>query len=127
MVERVVNALSYSSVPFATDLITAYQISSVFWAVKYLEKFNLKVTAALADETPQNRKFFRMHKHLVGDSDTEIENPTKNIYTKEMRFMYVFANVAHLSETERNFLFHSYSGRGTRYIWNNGVSFYGHT
>ena len=67
-----------------------------------------------------------MHKHLVGDSDPEIENPTKNVYTKEMRFIYVFADVAHLIETARNFLFHSYSGRGTRYMWNNGFFFYGH-
>ena len=86
----------------------------------------MKVIAALTDETPQNRKFFRMHKHLVGDSDPEIENPTKNIYTKEMRFIYVFADVAHLMETARNFLFHSYSGRGTRYMWSNGFFFYGH-
>ena len=62
----------------------------------------------------------------IGDSDPEIENPTKNIYTKEMRFIYVFADVAHLMETARNFLFHSYSGRGTRYMGSNGCFFYGH-
>ena len=43
----------------------------IFWqAVKYLEKINLKVIAATADGTSQNREIFRMHKHLVGDSDT---------------------------------------------------------
>ena len=45
----------------------------IFWqAVKYLEKINLKVIAATEDGASKNRNFFRMHKHLVGDSDTEI-------------------------------------------------------
>ena len=57
-----------------------------------------------------------MHKHLVGDSGTEIVYRTKNIYNKEMRFIYFFADVP---QTVRNFCFHSGSGRGTRYMWNN--------
>ena len=109
-----VNPLSYSFATFATDGITAYQIMPIFWqAVKYLEKINLKVIAATADRVSQNRKFFRMHKHIVGDSDTEIVYRTKNIYTKEMRCS------PHLMKTVRNCLFHSGSGRGTRYMWNN--------
>ena len=60
-----------------------------------------------------------MHKHLVGDSDTEIVYRTKNIYTKEMRFIYFSADVPHLMKTVRNCLFHYGSGRGTRYMWNN--------
>ena len=55
-----------------------------------------------------------MHKHLVGDSDTEIVYRTKNIYNKEMRFIHFFADVPHLMKTVRNFLFHSGSGRGRR-------------
>ena len=66
----------------------------IFWqAVKYLEKINLKVIAATADGASQKRKFFRMHKHLVGDSDTEIVYRTKIIYTKEMRFIYLYMNM----------------------------------
>ena len=61
-----------------------------------------------------------MHKHLVGDSDTEIVYRTKNIYTKEMRFIYFIADFSHLMKTARNCLFYSGSGRGTRYMWNNG-------
>ena len=71
LVKSVVNPLSYSFPTFATDGITDYQIMPIFWqAVKYLEKINLKVIAATADGASQNRKIFRMHKHLVGDSDT---------------------------------------------------------
>ena len=66
----------------------------IFWqAVKYLEKINLKVIAATADGASQKRKFFRMHKHLVGDSDTEIVYRTKIIYTKEMRSIYLYMNM----------------------------------
>ena len=36
-----------------------------------------------------------------------------------MRFMYLFADVLHLMKTVRNCLFHSGSGRGARYMWNN--------
>ena len=57
-----------------------------------------------------------MHKHLVGDSDTETVYQTKNIYTKEMGFIYFFADVSHFMKTVRNCLFHSGSGRGTRYM-----------
>ena len=60
-----------------------------------------------------------MHKHLVGDLDTEIVYQTKNIYTKEIRFIYFFADVHHLMKTVRDCLFDSGSGRGRRYIWNN--------
>ena len=68
-----------------------------------------------------------MHKHLVGDSDTEIVYRTKSVYTREMRFICFFADVPHLMKTEtvKNCLFYSGSGKGTRYMWNN-VFFYGH-
>ena len=97
LVKSVVNPLSYSFATFATDRITAYQIMPIFWqAVKYLEKITLKVIAATADDASQNRKCFRMHKHLVGNSETEIVYRTKNIYTKEMTFIYFFVDVPHL-------------------------------
>ena len=73
LVKSVVNPLSYRFAAFATDGITAYQIMAIFWqAVKYLENNNLKVIAATADGASQNTKCFRMHKHLVSDSGTEI-------------------------------------------------------
>ena len=60
-----------------------------------------------------------MHKYLCGDSDAVIYL-TKNIHTKEMSFIYFFADAPHLVKTVRNFLHHSGSGCGTRYMWNNG-------
>ena len=94
LVKSVANPLSYSSRTFATDGIT--------------------------DGVSQNTKFFRMHKYLCGDSDADVIYRSKNIQTKELRFIYFFADAPHLVKTVRNCLYHSGSGRGTRYIWNNG-------
>ena len=94
LVKSVANPLSYSFRTFATDGIT--------------------------DGVSQNTKFFRMHKYLCGDSDADIIYRSKNIQTKEMRFIYFFADAPHLVKTFRNCLYHSGSGPGTRYIWNNG-------
>ena len=121
LVKRVVNPLSYSFATFATGGITAFQIMPIFWqVVKCLERINSKVIAATVDEASQNRKFFIMHKYLCGDSDADVIYCTKNIHTKEMHFIYFFADAPHLVKTVRNCLYHSGSGRGTRYMWNNG-------
>ena len=127
LVKSVVNPLSYSFATFAIDGITAYQIMSIFWqAVKYLEKNNLKVIAATGDGASQDRKFFRMHKHLLSDSDTEILYQTKNIYTKEIRFIYFFSDVPHLMKTIRNCfsILGLEEGQGT--CGNTFFFFYGH-
>ena len=63
LVKSVMNSLSYSFATLATDGITAFQIMPVFWKVlKYLERINLKVIAATADESLQNRIIFGMYK-----------------------------------------------------------------
>ena len=54
-----------------------------------------------------------MHKYLCGDSDADVIYRAKNIYTKEMRFIYLFADVPHLVKTVPNYPYHSGSGRGT--------------
>ena len=122
------NSLSYNFATFATDGITAFQIMPIFWqAGKYLERKNLKVIAATADRASQNRKFFRMHKYLCGDTDANVIYPTKNNHTKEMGFIYFVVDAPHLVRTVRNGFYHSGSGRGTRYMWSNVFFFYGHT
>ena len=119
LVKSVVNPLSYSFATFATDKMIAFQIMPIFWqAVKYLERINLKVIAATADRASQKRKCFTMHKYLCGDSDADVIYCTKNIHTKEMHFIYFFADAPHLVKVVRNC--HSGFGSGTRYMWNNG-------
>ena len=71
---------------------------------------------ATADGASQNRNFFRMHKYLCGDSDADVIYRTKNIHTKEMRFIYLFADYPHLVKTVPNCPYHSGSGRRTRYM-----------
>ena len=43
---------------------------------------------------------------------------TVNIFNRE-RYIYFFADAPHLIKTGRNCLYHSGSGRCTRYMWNN--------
>ena len=102
LVKSAVNQLSYSFPNFATDGITAFQINPIFWqAVKYLERINLKVIAATADGSSQNRKFFSMHNYLCGDSDGDAIYRTKNIPTTEIRFIFFFAYGLYLVKTVR--------------------------
>lgn len=122
LVKSIVNPLSYSFASFATTGITAHQIMPIFWkAVSYLEQINLKVIAATADGASPNRRFFRMHKNLGGDSEFQnVVYCAKNIHTTENRYIYFFADVPHLIKTARNCLSNSGAGRATRFMWNSG-------
>lgn len=72
LVKCVANQLSHGFAKFDTDGISAFQIMPIFWqSVRYLERINLKVIEVAADGGSQKR-FFTMHTHLVGDSDTKI-------------------------------------------------------
>lgn len=93
----------------------------IFWkAVSYLEQINLKVIAATADGASPNRRFFRMHKLLCGESEKNVVYRSINLYATDKRFIYFFADVPHLIKTARNCLSNSGSGRATRYMWNSG-------
>ena len=121
LVKSIVNPLSFSLATFATTGITSFQLMPIFWkAVCYLESIELKVVAATADGASPNRRFFRMHKQLDGDSGKPVVYRAKNIHTTENRFIYFFADVPHLIKTARNCLSNSGSGRATRYMWNSG-------
>ena len=50
----------------------------------------------------KNKRFFRMHKYLCGDSDVDVIYHTKNIHTKEKCFIYFFADAPHLVKTVGN-------------------------
>ena len=122
LVKSVVNPLSYSFTTFATTGANSYQIFTLFWkAVSLLENINLKVIAVTADGASPNRKFFRMHKQIDGGSDQTVVYRTKNLCSKDERFIYFFADVPHLIKTTRNCLANSGSGRATRYMWNDGL------
>ena len=121
LVKSIVNPLSFSIATFATTGIKSFQLMPIFWkAVCYLEHINLKVVAATADGASPNRRFFKMHKSLAGNSGREVIYRAKNIYAKDNRFIYFFADVPHLIKTARNCLSNSGSGRATRYMWNSG-------
>ena len=117
-----VNPLSYSFATFATTGVTSFQILPSFWqAVGILERINLKVIAATCDGASPNRKFFRMHKGLDDNPEKGVVYRTKNLVSKEKRYIYFFADVPHLIKTTRNCLSNSGSGRATRWMWNSGM------
>ena len=122
LAKSIVNPLSFSFASFATTGISSHQIMPIFWkAVCYLEQINLHVIAATADGASPNRRFFRMHKFLQGDSAVEdVIYRAKNIHAKNHRYIYFFADAPHLIKTARNCLSNSGSGRATRYMWNSG-------
>ena len=121
LVKSIVNPLSFSLATFATTGATSYQIFPIFWkAVNILENIDLKVIAATADGASSNRKFFRMHKALDGDCSENVVYRTQNLFSKEERFIYFFADVPHLMKTARNCLANSGSGRTSRLLWNDG-------
>ena len=124
LIKSIVNPLSFSFATFATTVATSYQIFNIFWrAVAILEKIQLKVIAATADGASSNRKFFRMHKGLEGDSTESVVYRSKYIHSNENRFIYFFADALHLIKTARNCLSNSGSGRATRFMWNDGLYF----
>ena len=89
---------------------------------------DLHVIAATADGASPNRRFFRMHTFLQGDSAVgDVIYRAKNIHSKENRFIYFFADVPHLIKTARNCLSNSGSGRATRFMWNSVFFFFGLT
>ena len=122
LIKNIVNPLSYSFATFGTTGATSFHIFPLFWeAVNYLERINLKVISTTCDGASPNRKFFRMHQPLQGDSDKDVVYRTINIYSKNISFIYLFADVPHLIKTSRNCLANSGSCRCTRFMWNSGM------
>ena len=60
-----------------------------------------------------------MHHLLCDNADKDVVYRTINLYSPD-RFIYFFADGPHLIKTACNCLYHSGSGRCTRYMWNNG-------
>ena len=122
LLKSVVNPLSFSLATFATTGATSYQICPIFWkAVNIHENINLKVIAVTADGASSNHKSFRMHKTLDGDSQESVVYRAKNLFSKDERYIYFFADVPNLMKTTRNCLANSGSGRTTRLLWNDGL------
>ena len=89
LAKSIVNPLTFSFASFATTGITAHQIMPIFWkGVCYLEQINLHVVAATADGASPNRRFFKLHKFLQGDSQENVVYRAKNIHLKDRRFIY---------------------------------------
>ena len=115
LIRATATKLKFSMAYFATTNVSSYQIFPLFWeAVFILEKTcNLWVIAAT------NRKFYRIHEGMDGDSDHDICYRRINLWAK-YHFIYFIADPPHLIKTARNCLHHSGDGHQTRYLWNAG-------
>lgn len=74
LVRGVCTELQFCLAHFATTGVTSAQLLPLFWeAVGILEtSCNLWVTAATSDGPSPNRRFYRLHKPLDGDADTDV-------------------------------------------------------
>ena len=113
--------LKFSFSYFATKAVITFQISPIFWEVVFiLEKTcNLWVIAATSDGASTNKRFYRMHKDLDGNSQLDVCYRTINLHAKN-RFIYFVNDPPHLVQTARSCLYHSGDGKQTRYMWNDG-------
>lgn len=123
LVRGICTELKFGLAHFATTGATAAQLLPLFWeAVCILEtSCNLWVIAATSDGASPNRRFYRLHKSLDGQSDKDVCYRTTNLFAPH-RYIYFFSDAPHLVKTTRNCLMHSGSGKSTRYMWNNGLS-----
>ena len=101
LVRGVCTELKVCLAHFSTNGVTTAQMMPIFWeaAVCILESScNLWVIATTSDGASPNRRFYRLHKPLDGDSGMDV----------------CYRNT-------RNCLYHSGSGTCTRYMWNDGL------
>ena len=115
--------LKFSFSYFATKGVTAVQILPIFWeAVSILEKTcHLWVIAATSDGASINRRFYRMHKDLDGNSQSDVCYRTINLYAENQFINFVsVSDPPHFVKTVRNCLYHSGDGKQTRYMWIDG-------
>ena len=122
LIQGVCTELKFCLAYFATTGVTAAQMMPLFWeAVAILEtSYNLWVIAATSDGASPNRRFYRLHKLLDEDADTDVCYRTVNLFAHHP-FIYFFSDAPHLVKTTRNCLLHSGSGNCTRYMWNDGL------
>ena len=97
---------------FATKILTATKITPLFWrCVAILERnCNLWVIATVCDGASANRKFFKLHSRMDGNSCQDVVYRTINLFCGK-RYIYFFNDPPHLLKTVRNCLLNSGSGQ----------------
>eukprot|EP00794_Sanderia_malayensis_P011654 gene11654-12853_t len=112
--------LKFNLAYFATSCLTSFKIMSIFWkAVSILElSCSLPVITAVCDGASSNRKFFKMHEKLSGETNDSVTYGTVNLYAPD-RYLWFFADAPHLIKTARNCLYHSGNNK-PRLMWMNG-------
>ena len=93
LVRGICTELKFGLAHFATTGATAAQLLPLFWeAVCILEtSCNLWVIAATSDGALPNRRFYRLHKSLDGQSDKDVCYRTTNLFAPH-RYIYFFSD-----------------------------------
>ena len=100
--------LEYLFADFATTTATSVQLLPIFGSsVFYLEKAcNLWVIAVVSDGASANRKFYKLHRKIGSETESEVTYRVVNLYAKH-RHIYFFADPLRLLKTSRNCLHNS--------------------
>ena len=107
MVGGIQTTLKFMLAYFLTQTVVSYQLAPLFWrAVAILElNCNLHVIATSSDSKSANRKFYRLHKHIMGQKKaSKILNHTTNLFAPQ-RSIWFFVDVPHLMKTTRGKMF----------------------
>ena len=96
MVRGIQTTLKFILAYFLTQTAVSYQLTPLFWrAVAILElDCNLHVIATSSDGMSANRKFYRLHKHVMGEKKaSKILNHTKNLVRHKEVFYFGFSQM----------------------------------
>ena len=109
--------LKHSLPYFTTRHVTSTKLFPIFWEAVSLSEMtcNLWMVAVASYGTTSNRRFYVLHEELDGKCEKDICYGTRNLFAPS-RFIYFFADAPHRIKTARNCLYHSGSGRCTRYM-----------
>ena len=103
MVRGIQTTLKFMLAYFLTQTVVSYQLAPLFWrAVAILElNCNLHVIATSSDGMSANRKFYQLHKYVMGEKKaSKILNHSMNLFASQ-RSIWFFADVPHLMKTTR--------------------------
>lgn len=91
IVRGVSTQLKFCLAHFSTNGVTAAQLRPIFWeAVRILEtSCNLWVICTTSDGASLNRRFYRLHRSMDGDADTDVCCRTMNLYAPHRFILFL--------------------------------------
>ena len=99
MVRGLCTRLEFPYAQFPCADVSAELLFDPFWEAVYrLERNGLKVLAAMVDGASTNCRLIKLHSNMTGEVVYKVVNP----HSRDMRYLYFFADPPHLLKTMRN-------------------------